>query len=411
MIRFDLQGRPSVLLAAFFVFSCGLVRLAAAEQPAAKPEVFIYYANETSPEGDEAKSWDTIIDWLASSDNPKVSKIAGQLRRDREQFCAVVDEDLAKLRENLPTSLFQDTPPSPPVPLPRPSAIVPGEGSSGTALPRSSAVVPGEGTSSLAGTAVFTNRLARRGKYLLMRPGSAGLEETTVELPHFENLIYAASPLATAESLGICLREVTRQFDPTRHAFVLHTKSHGNAKMAMTPRLIVRAEQTNREELLAVAAGELSDENLPRWADRLGTTKDEYFATLKQLGDEQQMQFALVFMEACKGTLPEDLKVWPPRNIGRLYMSGPEGADYRNINYAAVLADCSASKPLSQVLDAALAKKFFILVRAEPPSWTSSKPLRLLLWWLPLAAFLAWVGYRYFRRKNRTQSSSNPETG
>ena len=251
------------------------------------------------------------------------------------------------------------------------------------------------------GVAVFSNRLARNSKFLVYHPGDAALREVSIEIRHAERPILKTSPLASAETLAVCLRALARQFDPKVYDFILVTKSHGNARMAMAPRLIVRAEQTNREELLAVAAGELADENLPRWTGRIGVTKDQYFGTLKQMGDELGMQFALVFIEACKGTLPEDLKVRPPLNIRRLYMTGNGSADYRNLNYARLLAPKTPPMPLSQAIDAALSLKFPTLVRGDSPSERFSTAWRLVLYWLPLVVFLVWISYRYCRRRRR----------
>jgi hypothetical protein len=122
------------------------------------------------------------------------------------------------------------------------------------------------------------------------------------------------------------------------------------------------------------------------------------------LGDERGMQFALVFMEACKGTLPNDPQKRPPLNIERLYMTGHGSAEYRGIDYAALLTPQTQPMPLSKTLDTALAPKYFALARGEEPSWTSSRLLRLAIWWIPAFGFLAvWIIHRL--RKQRHQQA------
>ena len=71
----------------------------AKDQPS---EVFIYYANETAPEGQEAANYDTIIGWLRSTDNEKHAEIADQLEQDRRIFVAAVDVELNTLLRRLP---------------------------------------------------------------------------------------------------------------------------------------------------------------------------------------------------------------------------------------------------------------------------------------------------------------------
>jgi len=64
-------------------------------------DVLIYYANETSPEGREAKNYDTLIGWLRSGDNPKHALIASQLEKDRRAFQAAVEVEIDSLSGEL----------------------------------------------------------------------------------------------------------------------------------------------------------------------------------------------------------------------------------------------------------------------------------------------------------------------
>ena len=136
MQSMTLWGRAAIMLAAL-LFLPGFARTvaarAAADQPTSPPEVLIYYANETSPDAVELRSWETILDWLRRSERPEAAKIVGQLECDAKEFPAAVDRELAAFRERLPG--FRT------------------------------------GTSAV----VFTNRLVRDGKYLPAPSGRDGV--------------------------------------------------------------------------------------------------------------------------------------------------------------------------------------------------------------------------------------------
>ena len=89
---------------------------------------------------------------------------------------------------------------------------------------------------------------------------------------------------ATTPNRNSSFRQISHDRPAVRsqwQGFIFGTKLHGNTRMAMISRLIVQAEQTNWEELMAVALGELADEKLPRWNGRIDATKDQYFHSLK----------------------------------------------------------------------------------------------------------------------------------
>jgi len=315
-------------------------------KPARVTDVLIYYANETAPDDAELESWETILGWLDSSDKPKLDKIARQLRHDRRRFPEVVDQEVVVIQEQI---------------IDTPAGL--------TAV-------------------VFTNRLVRNGKYLIFRGGDTKAEEGTIEPLPSGNFILTSNPLARADMFARGLSEVAKRFDPTRHNFVLVTTSHGNTRMAMTPRLCVRAAETTREELLAVGAGQVSDDELPSWADRLGVTKDQYFDVLGKLGQEHGMQFDLVFMLACNGTL-DDVTIRPPKNVRKLYMTGPNKAAHGSLDYVDLLALYDGETPLADIFERELAPRFPVLVRGDGPPSYRRFPWHTPLYWLPLAFCLA----------------------
>lgn len=342
-------------------------RLAVAEtKPACKTDVLIYYANETAPRDAELESWETIIGWLDSSADPKLNKIAGQLRNDQRVFPDIVDRKVVTLRKQMPDA-------------------------------------PAELTA-----VVFTNRLVRESKYLVFQGDNREPVEGMIEAIPSDNFILTGNPLARAEMFARCLREVANRFDATKHNFVLVTTSHGNSKMAMTPRLCVRAAETTREELLAVGAGQVPEGELPSWAGRLGVTKDQYFDVLGQLGQEQGMQFALVFMLSCEGRL-DDVTVRPPKNAHKLYMTGSKKAALGSVDYANVLARHDGSMPLWQLFEEELASLFPELVRGHGSPNVRGTPWHTTGYWLPLTLWLTcWVWQRQRKLWDSTRLSRTP---
>lgn len=160
------------------------------------------------------ESGQTIISWLESGGKPEANKIAGQRRWDLSGFHKAVGKEIA-----VPQRLATESPTAPPM-------------------------------------LIFSNRLVRQGKYLLLREQTAA-EEFAIHLTSSDNFILTSSPLARPEMFERALKGAGRRCDPARHDFVLVTKSHGNDEMALTPRLVVRASETTKEELLTVATGAL----------------------------------------------------------------------------------------------------------------------------------------------------------
>ncbi|MBY0515092.1 MAG: hypothetical protein K2P78_14460 [Gemmataceae bacterium] len=237
---------------------------AAAGHP--RDEVFVYYANETAPDEAEAKNYATMQAWFRGSTDPKQRQIADYLDEDRRLFPAATDVEIGDLTRGPARGLF------------------------------------------------FTNRLARRGTCLKVLPDRLEPVELPFAVPPDPNYVLASNPLSKAETLAAALALAAREFPPDRHEFVLVVKSHGNAKRVITPRWAVRAEETSREEMLAVAAGTHPGPP-PAWAGRLGVGKPEFLAVLGASG----LPFALVDVEACGTDTPE---------FGRENLPAPTGATW-----------------------------------------------------------------------------------
>lgn len=191
---------------------------------ASKATVLIYYANETAPNESEAKNYALLMDWLGSSKNAKIKEIAGSLASDLETFHVVVDEEIEAIRRHVAALESQRK----------------------------------------VRVAVFTNRLARAGKYHILQPDTDGVIEAAIAVPKFDNLVYDANPLAHPELFARALESVGKRFDPQQHQFVLITKSHGGPDVALTPRVILDAAATGREQLLAMVEQDLASANAHR---------------------------------------------------------------------------------------------------------------------------------------------------
>jgi hypothetical protein len=314
-----------------------------------KTEVFIYCANENSPDDRESKNYAIITEWLLSSEIKTARKISSQLAMDREKFPAVVDEEIADIKRHLPK------------------------------------------TGNRLRAVIFTNRLVRTGHYLILDHNADEFQQANIDIPKHENYILNSNPLSQPAVLKLILQEVARKFDPAEHRFILLTKSHGNKKKAMTPRLVVRNEETSREEVLKMASGNASEGEPPAWAGKLGVTKEEYFSILAEAGSEQKMQFSLVVVESCKGDINDELTQELPGNVTRLFNSGPRPAQYSSLKYAELLSDMDGNRLFSDLIGESLSDRF-----QELHHEAKRFPYELLLLFLPL---LIWGCWKIARRK------------
>ncbi|MEQ8787449.1 MAG: hypothetical protein RIC55_14190 [Pirellulaceae bacterium] len=359
-------GRLERVFSGLFFRAMVLLTFYVAPAVAFGSEVLIYCANETAPEGREQENYDTIIAWLRHDGRPQSLKIAESLETDRRVFAAAVDVEVNDLTAGAPAG------------------------------------------SALAGLVVVTNRLLRQNRCLVWQSGQDEIQSTSLKVePGHENFILAANPLARSEVLASVLAFAADRFDPERHEFVLVVKSHGSGTKVVTPRLAVRAEETSREELLRIANDELPEAELPPWTDRLGITKQSFLRVLGQAGEQQGIVFSLVFLEACNAPQHEFAPGELPPNVRRLLLIR-DNANYINLLYADVLQQEDTSRPFSAALLASTGAKFQLV----PPRDESEAPggLPLYIYFLPLALWLAWVAWRWKKRRraDRNESSSPP---
>jgi hypothetical protein len=211
--------RPTTTFMVVVAFLFGF--LAADARGNDKREVFIFYANETGCSQDELQNYKTVIGWLRSANHHKARTIAAQLETDLNSFPARVNAEIGTICDRLPKT-----------------------------------------SPNLSGV-LFSNHLARSGKFLVLRAGAQAFEEASISLGDSDDPVLKSNPLSNRLAMRRAFREVANRFDPQHHDFILVTNSHGSPIMAVTPRLGVWHKHTNRDELLSVVRQELAEDDMP----------------------------------------------------------------------------------------------------------------------------------------------------
>ncbi len=319
------------------------VPAAGSEQTAAPEplrEVFLWYVNETSPNKAEQENYATIIEWLESGAADKTKKYADGLKKDLTLFPAAVEREQAAIEA---------------------------------------------GTIAAAGkldTLIVTNRLAQAGKYRYYDAAKQQFAEGELVIPPSADYVLSSNPLVRDDVLKLVLAEAARRYDPAKHRFVLITKSHGSPDRALTVRLSRHSEHTTRELLLAALDGDPQD--LPALI-QYGVSKAGYFEALAAAG-EGKIQFPLVFMEACRGTIAAGKEQSLPENVELLYTSGNRSLQYSTLDYDALFKQVAGGESLAAALDSFLKPRYMAFYRPEQPLW------KKLIWFAPLALLLLLFG-------------------
>ena len=173
----------------------------------------IYYANETDP-----TSVDRLADWLAASSEPGHPDSAKQLRGDAEKFPRVVNDEISKL-------------------------------------------VAGVANDPLLGLIVFTNSMARRGEFQFMDCETQ--QPILAKWPVYKSKlkVFVTHPLAHPNNLGLALKAAAERVGKAKLAgsdFVLITKSHGTAGLAIAQGYAPLHQANSQPKLLAIIS-ELKD--------------------------------------------------------------------------------------------------------------------------------------------------------
>jgi len=197
-------------------------------------------------------------------------------------------------------------------------------------------------------------------------------------VPWFGDFRYDSQPLSHPSVFKQALEEVRNRFPPAKYRYILVTKSHGSAELAMTPNLVADISSITQQDLWKsilthrdkAGQGELSDIKVAypllssldgvnaalanyagNGARPIGVSKLQYLETLVGLDRSisgEGMYFPIVFMESCKSDLrlstnPEIREALEQHtssyagleltNVGLLYASDHRGLPYRTMNY------------------------------------------------------------------------------
>ena len=268
-----------------------------------KPEVLLYYANETAPDKPGMDNYRQIIYWLYDSGEPDLLEIARQFEFDLTHFPLMVDRDL-KAITSLPQTLQQ----------------------------------------AAGGVIIATNRLAQHGKILVWRPKMSTFTETPISFPQSNNLLSGAL-LSERTALRAVLVKAQTLFPPSYYRYTLLLKSHGSDEFVLTPRMVIDAKNAGKETVLDIARGRKTPEK-----QRPGVTKEQFFSLLKEM---DRMEFPLVFLESCdSGSKTTHI----PHNIRTLFTTAETGGKSYTIDYELLFAQKS-TQSVSQLMRVYLTNK------------------------------------------------------
>lgn len=309
-------------------------------------EVLIFYANETSPSGLESTNYETFITWLHQIDTEKSRTIARALERDASDFPEAVAAEVTVI---------------------------------------SDAILEGRINSSLV---LFTNELARQGKFLVVSP-TAGSRQESIEISPTSSLVLTGNPLSRSEVLETALTRVSEVFPADEYEYVLITKSHGSLEFALTPRLHRDFRDWNLEKLRQ----SLGDDQ-PELLETFGITKQELFAAIERAGQLHHMTFKLIFIESCRGVFDSTTIERFPSNVERLYASGDRYLQYQTLDYELAVDEARELGSLREPIDRQLRTKYLAIFRS--PSRTSYWSWA---WFMPLLVALGyWVNKTWKKR-------------
>lgn len=265
-----------------------------------KKVAILYYSNESSPQGLEKETYQTIVGWLRESKEPSLVKFAQRMEDDVALFPKTVDAEISTLQ---------------------------------TAQKQGALPVP---------VFAVTNRLAKKQTAWLFSPQSAEPVEYTLAIEAPSSQVFRENPTSSPDFFEAFLKMARDLFPSDDYDYVLITKSHGNSEMAMMPFIRLWPGDITKDEFLNLARESLltkkdSNHELPHNAHLLGVSKNAYRSTLDRSG----MQFRIVLMESCFGgpSLNTDVAtIRLPYNVDKLFGAIDHGVPYDNIDYGSLFA-------------------------------------------------------------------------
>lgn len=347
------------LMAAFVV----LVLLGNAVATASQPrQVIVYYANETSPTAPASPNYQKLFEYLRISHPDWAETVITALTKDAELYPAHVERQIgviARAAQDMATDAV-----------------------------------------------IFTNDLARKGLFRLVR--STG---ETLEVPAFRDLqlapnpILDESPLSRPETFAEALAILARLPETKERGVILITSSHGDETKAIIPRVTADLSRTDPQ---ALASAVQQDEEPILWAVESGISKAAFWEILATAGSK--LSFSLIFRDACRsgvGTFSEYSRI--PTNVAMIAHTGSRDIKLDEIDYAALFADASGTTPLAPQLEERLAAQG---IEISSPRMILTglmmSALRRVAPFLLFLPLLAWLAFMIWPAINKAMFKQRP---
>jgi hypothetical protein len=244
-----------------------------------------------------------------------------------------------------------------------------------------------------ADIAIFTNELALAGRFLFCRAASQSVE--TVPFggvdPSLDGILNL-TPLSRSAYFQAALEHVGALFSDKPIDVTLLTHSHGEADMALMPRVSAYVADLDAATLRHIL--DFRDSK-PSWAALKGTTKVEYWRVLSQVSRRYQMRFALVFRQACESG-PDSLAEFRaiPDSVDLIAHTAMGDLPYGKIDYNALLSAAAATPDVAAALAGNLRAQGMHVGARWPlllwlgPVYFWSVPAAI--WFAPIALWACW---------------------
>jgi hypothetical protein len=327
----------------------------------ARHQLLLYYGDETSDQAVQSENYQALIEVLRSSSSPQAATVVESVVKDAETFPLLVRRDIEALKVQAKRLGFD--------------------------------------------LAIFTNALAFEGKYQLLRAETGTTE--THELPEIaptSSAILATSPLSRPEYLRAALLSVSALYPSNSLDMVVITNSHGGREMTLIPRVNADLSQTGA----AVAMRQMleSDDNgaPPAWAQPQGTSKLAYWQAFKDVTAAHGVRFPLVFRETCVSGVRSFAELFAvPDSVGLIAHSGRGQINGWDMDYAQMLGAVAPGSDWITALSEAL-KDRDVHVDTWMMAWfgvllVAVGSIPVVVFFVPLALWLAWYATRRFRRR------------
>lgn len=357
---------PSVCLAAFlaaFALPASGASTGAPSLSEPRATYVVLYANETPSDAGTTTNYSLLFDALRSAGRADAEKTIKILKDDARNFSALVDRQIASILAEARHGRFH--------------------------------------------AVIFTNNLARRGRFLLARAAREPSEEAAfADLTPADTEILRSSPLSRPEALRSALGMLSALPNAETSDFALITSSHGDADTVIMPRVFADFSSVDRETLVrALTVPQDRGESGASGLARFGISKVEYWDALARGAPE--LRFPLVVRESCKS----GILTWRefsaiPMAVGVVAHSGNRNIKIDHLDYARLFADLAPSESVAEQLEVRLRaqklhvdNRYGIFFRLARRHVAGILPFALFV---PLAVWLIW----YWRRSFASRTSS-----